>query len=198
MCLADGGACLLAGRCAGHMGFQPDSRPLIHLTILADSPALARVGPSRVVREAGEAALGREAVRVAGGSWSVAPDGGVLYSGFGSMETGEGAVAAFRSPRGDGFTLERASDGRGARLTVRELAAGRPGRLLASERVGERDALVARVTLNGRPCVLVVQAPTLPGAEAGARAEAALRELRDSDPGRVETPIPPFEIRILN
>jgi len=195
MCLADGGACFLAGRC-GSVHFVPQGTTSIQLTLLEDSPALGGGGPWRVVREAGEIAVGREAVRIAGGpAWPSGPGDGVLYSGCGTME---GGIAVFRSPRGDGFTLERDNFGRGAILTVHELAGERPGRLIAHERVGERDVLVARVPFGGRTCVLVLQAAALPASEGQARNEAALRELRAAAAGRVSSDRPPFELKVLD
>jgi hypothetical protein len=190
LCLGDGNACLMAGRCIGSSRL-PD-QAMIQLTLLEDSPALAGGGPSRLLRGAGEIAVGRQAVRIAAGG---AGDGGdVVFSLAGYHE---GGTAVFRARAGDGFALRRERDGRGARIEVLALAGGWPGRPLARERVDADDALVVRVPFEGRTCILVVQAATLPAAEAASREAAARRELQESRAGQPRADRPPFELRVL-
>jgi hypothetical protein len=98
---------------------------------------------------------------------------------------------AFRSRQGDGFTLRRDADGRGASVTIRAVVGGRPGAVLARERLDEQDALAVRVTLEGRTRVVIVQAPTLDRAEGEARereARLALRGANGARPGQGERP----------
>lgn len=193
VCLGNGDACVMGGRCRFGMpgGYQSDFA-MIQLTVLEDAAGLAAIGRSRVVRGAGPVAVGRRAQRLAreaAGGAAAEPE--IVFSGVGS---GEGATVAFRSRRGDGFTLRRDADGRGATVTVRALHAGRPGMMLARERLDEHDALAVRVTLDGRARVVVVQAPTLSPAEGEARERDARLELRGANGTRPGRPEVPFEI----
>lgn len=189
-CIGSGDACLMAGRCGlGRGGPYLGDASVIQVSLLEDSPGLGAIGRSRVLRGAGPLALGRRAQRLAReAADGLAGEPEVLFSGIGTTED---ATLAFRSRRGDGFTLRRDADGRGAIVTVRNLWARHAGALLARERLDEDDALAVRVTLDGRPRVLIVQAPTLPHAEAETRereARLALRGANGSRPGRPELP----------
>ena len=158
---------------------------MIQLSVLEDAPGLAAIEHARVVRGAGPLSVGRQAQQVAreaAGGAASAPE--IVFSGVGS---GEGATVAFRSRHGDGFTLRRDADGRGARVTIRAVVAGRPGAVLARERLDEQDALAVRVTLEGRTRVVIVQAPTLDRAEGEARereARLALSGANGARPGQ--------------
>lgn len=190
LCLGNGDACAMGGRCRlGSPGGYLGDLAMIQLTVLEDAPGLAAIGRARVVHGAGPLAVGRIAQRLAReAAGGAAAEPGIVFSGVGS---GDGATVAFRSRRGDGFTLRRDADGRGAVVTIRALHAGRPGMPLARERLDEHDALAVRVTLDGRSRVVLVQAPTLPAAEGEARERDARRELRGSNgarPGRQELP----------
>ena len=186
-CLGDGISCFMLGRC-----FAPGvvaDQALGQVTLLADSPALAFGSGMRRAWTPDGVAVGRQAARLAG-----APAAEILYSASGIHE---GGTAAFRSPLGDGFTLGRESDGRGAWLTVCALAGERAGRVLARERLDENEALVVRVPFGGRTRVLVVGAATLPVAEAQVRMNAARRELRASVPADPAPQKPPFELKLI-
>lgn len=190
LCLGNGEACLMGGRCRGTSpgGYQSDYA-MIQLSVLEDSPGPAGFGRARVLRGAGPLAVGRTAQRLAReAAGGAAAEPGIVFSGVGA---GEGATVAFRSRRGDGFTLRRDADGRGAVVTIRALHAGRPGPTLARERLEEHDALAVRVTLEGRERVVIVQAPTLPAAEGEAREREARLALRGANGAR---PVPPFEL----
>lgn len=193
VCIGSGDACLMGGRCR-RAGPSPhyEGSAVIQLTVLDDAPGLGAIGRSRVVRGAGPLAVGRHAQRLAreaaGGG---AAEPAIVFSGVG---TGEGATVAFRSRQGDGFTLRRDAEGRGARVQVRALVAGRPGLPLARETLGEHDVLVVRVTLEGRTRVVVVQAPTL-GADEGAALEREARfALRGANGARPGPQVVPFEM----
>jgi hypothetical protein len=193
VCIGNGDACLMGGRCrAGFPGVEYESYGMIQLTVLEDAPELGRIGGARVVRDAGPLSVGRHSSRVArAAAGGAASAGEIVFSGVGA---GEGATVAFRSRLGDGFTLRRDADGRGALVTVRAVLGGRPDRVLARERLDENDALAVRVTLEGRPRVVIVQAPTLDPAEGATRDAAARAELRGANgsrPGRFD---PPFEM----
>lgn len=196
-CLGDGNACVMAGRCmgSGGGGFLDGGMSMIQVSLLEDSPGLMTLGVSRRERAVGPVAAGRQATRIARAATGGGVEPAILYSGLGY---GEGVTVAFRSKQGDGFTLRRDADGRGARLTVRSLLGGRPGRVLANERVDENDALLVRVTLDGRTRLLVLQAATLPKPEAMDREELVKRELRDAAFGRPADARPPFELRALD
>ena len=101
---------------------------------------------------------------------------------------------------GDGFTLKREREGRGASATVCALAGNGPGRELARERpVGEDDALVVRVPFEGRPRVLVLQASTLPRIRRPAkRRRGGDRAIRDAFFARPQPTRPPFELRVID
>ncbi len=187
ICLGDGVSCFMLGRCFGP-GLVAD-QALVQMTLLADSPALAFGSGMRRARTLDGVAVGRQAARLAG-----APGAEILYSGSGIHE---GGTAAFRSPLGDGFTLGRENDGRGAWLTVCALAGERAGRVLARERLDEDEALVVRVPFGGRMRVLVVSAATVPAAEAQVRMSAARRELRAVAPAGPAPQQPPFELKLI-
>jgi hypothetical protein len=165
---------------------------VIGITLLEEAGTTAGA-QSAVAPLAGQLAVGRGAVKIAGRALRAGlSDASLVYSATGYFEAG---TAAFRSPQGDGFTLRREHDGRAARLTVCELAGTRPGRVLASERVGGDDALVVRVPFAGRPHVLVVTAALVSEAEAEARQAAAHREMRASASARPQRP--PFEVELV-
>ena len=168
---------------------------MVQITVVEDGPG-ASPTPARLVRDAGPVAVGRQALRLARGPG--AGSGGDEAIVFSARGYAEGGTAVFRSSTGDGFTLTRESEGRGARLRVCALAGGMPGRLLANERVGEEDALVVRVPFEGRTRVLVLQAPTLPRDEALRREGEAGRAIREAGFGRAEPTRPPFELRVLD
>lgn len=190
LCIGDGFWCSMAGKCSGTHYYEGNFA-MAQVTLLEDIAAVPAPGRSRVVRGVGELSVGREAARVVRRAVPVpAGDPAIVFSGVGVIL---GGTAAFRSERGDGFTIRRDGAGRGARVTVCELAGERAGRVLAQERLGEHDALVARVTLDGRPRVLVLQAPTLPEAEARERHERCRRELAASAAQRPVPQRPPFE-----
>ena len=192
LCLGNGYGCTQGGKCNGP-GMVEDSA-IIGLTLLDDAPVES--GPlSRVAQQAGPAVVGRAAARIAGQVLGAGvSETGVLYAGVGFFDEG---TAAFRSAQGDGFTLQREHDGRGAHLTVRALAGGQPGRVLASERLGEDDALVVRVPFEGRRRVLVVTAALVSAAEAESRQAAAQRELAASAASGKLPQKPPFELELL-
>jgi hypothetical protein len=196
-CISGNAVCVMGGACAGSPRPQSilEDAGAIQMTILEDAPGASPV-PARLVANAGAVAVGRHALRIARGSRAgFSDDGAIVFSGRGYAE---GGTAVFRSPTGDGFTLARESDGRGARLRVCALAGSQPGRLLASERLGEDDALVVRVPFSGRTCVLVLQAPTLPRDEAVRRDGEASRAIREASFGRPEPTRPPFELSVLD
>ena len=176
------------------MGYVSDES-VIGLTLLEDvSPATG--GIARVMPLAGAAPVGRGVSGLASRALGTgAGEPAVVYSAAGYFEEG---TAAFKSQQGDGFTLRRDNEGRGARLTVCALSGGRPGRILARERLGEDDALVVRVPFGGRTRVLVVTAATISKEESARRQGAALHEL-STGPGVAQKPVePPFELQIFD
>lgn len=197
VCLGNGDACVMGGRCrpGGGGPYLGDDAATIQLTVLEDAPGLGGIGVARLVRGAGPLAVGRHAQRLAReAAGGAAAEPAIVFSAVGS---GEGATAVFRSRAGDGFALRRDADGRGATVAIRAVRAGRPGPLLARERLGEDDALVVRVRLDGRPRVVVVQAPTLPRSEAEAREREARAALRGANGARPGVHAPPFELDVV-
>lgn len=197
VCLGNGDACVMGGRCrpGGGGPYLGDDAAMIQLTVLEDAPGLGGIGVARLVRGAGPLAVGRHAQRLAReAAGGAAAEPAIVFSAVGA---GEGATAVFRSRSGDGFALRRDADGRGATVAIRAVRAGRPGPVLARERLGEDDALLVRVRLDGRPRVVVVQAPTLPGPEAGAREREARAALRGANGARPGVHSPPFELEVV-
>lgn len=195
LCLGTGDWCAMAGKCSGGAGGRLNEYASVQLTLLEDSSAPAEP-LARVQRGVGPLAVGRHAQRAARGAGaSRGADAPVLFSGVGVFE---GGPAAIRSARGDGFVLSRTREGRGARIRVRELQGDRPGRTLAEERLDDRDALVVRVTLDGRPRVLVLQAATLPLFEARAREQECRRVIGELPSARSPWEPPPFELRAID
>jgi hypothetical protein len=197
LCLGAGDWCAMAGKCSGGRGGSMDGYAMVQLSLLEESAAFAvPLETARVQRGIGPLAVGRHALRAARGARGLrASDADVLFSGVGVLD---GTSAVIRSAQGDGFVLRRERDGRGARVTVRELQGDRPGRALAEERLGEQDALVVRVTLDGRPRVLVVQAATLPLAEGREREGRCQRAIEELGVRRMPGEAPPFELRALD
>ncbi len=194
LCIGSGDACLMGGRC-GHPGPGPvwgDAFAMIQLSVLEAPGGPAFEGGARVLRGAGPLAVGREAGRLAReASGGAGADPEIVFSGVGE---GEGVTVAFRSRLGDGFTLRRDADGRGARVTIRAVNAGRPGRLLARERLEERDVLAVRVRLDGRPRVVLVAAPTLERSEGQGLEREARLALRGANGARLGASEVPFEM----
>ncbi|MBI5168612.1 MAG: hypothetical protein HZA61_03900 [Candidatus Eisenbacteria bacterium] len=169
LCLADGNWCAMAGRCRNGGGFL-DGFAMVQVTLLEDAPG-APGAPARVKRGAGAVTVG-DAARRAARDRGAEP--AIVFSAVGVLD---GTSAVFRSRAGDGFVVWRERDGRGARVRVREWNTDRPGRVLADERLGEHDAMVVRVTLDGQRRQLVLQAPTLPEAEGREREARCRREI---------------------
>lgn len=194
VCIGNGSACMMGGRCRpGWPGpYYGDAYAMIQLSVLEDAAGAGFTGRSRVLRGAGPLGVGRHAARLAreaaGGAGA---EPAIVFSGVGS---GDGASVAFRSRRGDGFTFRRDADGRGARVTVRALVAGRPAMPLARETLGEHDALAVRVTLDGRPRIVIVQVPTLERAEGEALEREARFALAGANGARFGEPELPFEL----
>lgn len=194
LCLGTGDWCAMAGKCTGGAGGRLNEYAMVQLTLLEDVPGAA-APLARVQRGVGALSVGRHAQGALRGSGvSRVPDAPVLFSGVGVFE---GGPAAIRSARGDGFVLSRSREGRGTRIRVRELQGDRPGRTLAEERLDDRDALVVRVTLDGRPRVLVLQAATLAPAEARSREEECRRVIGETPSARLPGEPPPFELRAI-
>ena len=185
MCLAGDWSCFQAGRCVGPIAVEDYA--LIGVTLLEDAAGSSRM-PSRVVPTIGESAVGRSAVRIAD-----AAGGTILYSGTGYFA---GGTAVFRAPSGDGFTLRLDREGDGARVSVHALAAGRPGRVLAHERLDGSGALVVRVPFGGRTRVLVFTAAAGTEDQKRDRDAAARRELKEL-PAPADMR-PPFELQVLD
>jgi hypothetical protein len=188
LCMGDGNVCGLAGRCTGFLSMADVAS--LQVTLLDASPGTVSAVPSRVVRNAGEITVGREAGRLAGGAM-----GDPVFSLTGVHE---GGVAAFVAPAGDGFALRRENAGRGAWITVYALDNGRIGRVLGHERIDAEDAMVIRVPFDGRTRTLVLQAANLPTIEAARRDDRVRRELRESHSLTRALPArAPFELRLF-
>ncbi len=193
VCIGTGDACLMGGRC-GPRGPAPWYLPygMIQLSVLESPDGLGPGLRARVLRDVGAISVGREAPRLALEALGrPGPEPGIVFSGVGS---GDGATAVFRSRLGDGFAFRRDAEGRGARVTIRAVNGGRPGMLLARERLGERDVLAVRVTLEGRPRIVLVQAPTLEPAEAATLERTAREQLRGANGARPGVAEVPFEM----
>lgn len=196
-CVGNGWSCSLAGRCflGGGGPVYDGGAAVVQVTLLDGAPGSltpgfgAGRGP-RVEHGAGML-VGRAAARLvrAGG---LEPH--VLWTGTGQ---GEGVTAAFRTPLGDGFTLRREAAGRGAHVVVRALTAGRPGAVLADAPLEEDDALIVPVSFEGRPRMLVLQAPTLPREEARLRQQRLQRDFDADRAGRAPNERPPFEVSVV-
>jgi hypothetical protein len=195
-CLSGSAVCMMGGACAAYSMPQlpPEELGVVQVTIVEDA-STAGGAPARVVRGAGRVLVGRAAAMVARGGRGFAADDAVVFSARGYTE---GGTAVFRSPGGDGFTLAREPDGRGAHLRVCALAGSLPGRVLADERVGEEDALIVRVPFEGRTRLLVLESATLPRTEAQRRDDDAGRALREWGASRPEPSRPPFELKVLD
>jgi len=185
-CMEGPGACFMSVPCYGG-GFR-----------LPDSPAPEQLAPDDGATGGAAAAAADEdlttwtlydAVLPFGGarpfahSGAVAPGAGALALGEDARPAGVGftgpiADAAFAYGRtyavslvdaaGDGFALSRAVEGAGVRLEVRAVAGERPGAVLASELLGERDRLRVTVHVAGRDRVLVLQTGTVSAGSAAA------------------------------
>lgn len=191
LCVGSGDWCAMAGKCRNGGGGFLDGYAMIQMTVLEDAPG-ASGAPSRVRRGAGVTTVGDEARRAARGGFGADPE--IVFSGVGVLD---GTSAVFRSRAGDGFVVFRERDGRGARVRVREWLGHRAGRVLADERIGEFDAMVVRVTLDGRPRQLVLQAPTLPVHE-GREREARCRQAIAQSTKPFATGDLPFELQALD
>lgn len=191
LCLGGGDWCAMAGKCRHGGGGYVDGYAMLQVTVLEDAPGAAGT-PFRVRRGAGATTVGDEARRAARGGFGGDPE--IVFSGVGVLD---GTSAVFRSRAGDGFVVFRERDGRGARVRVREWLGHRAGRVLADERLGERDAMVVRVTLGGRARQLVLQAPTLPVSE-GREREARCRQAIEQSTKPFTTGELPFELQALD
>jgi hypothetical protein len=193
LCFSAPLACAQVGKCAFYVmsdGGGGDAGT-IDFTLLegAGLPLGERTHRARL---AGGIAVGHTAARAAGEALGSRREPEVLYSATGFSEE---CTVAFRSPSGDGFTLQRENVGREARLTVSALSGHHAGRVLAQEQLGADEALVVHVPFEGRMRVLVVSATRRPLAEATAHQAAARRELA-SDAGTMGRQ-PPFAMEVV-
>jgi hypothetical protein len=127
-------------------------------------------GAPRVETEAGPLALGEEA---RGGSGA---GHGRLVEAM--LAHGRDFAVMLVDALEAGFAIRREESGGVARVEVLEVTGGRAGRTLAGGLLGERDRLVARVTVEGRERVLVLQAARLAGPARAAEVARLRRSLR--------------------
>jgi len=153
------GICLLTGECVtgGGRGFvDPLGESVVGITLV--EPTGTVTPPPRALPRVGRALVGREAARALRERMApTAPDGEVVFGAL--MHGAVGATVVMRTRQGDGFSVRRDREGPlGVRITVRQLEHGRPGRVLASDRLGEDDLLIAPVRFDGRVRVVALQA----------------------------------------
>ncbi len=192
LCYSDLFTCFQAGRCRGIIEV-PDGANFA-LSILEDVPG-AGPAESRTIALGGETGVGASAARLAARALGGTSSPAVVDAGLGAFE---GGTALFRTPAGDGFALRLDRAGDRANVALSDLTGGRPGRPIALAELGADEALVARVTFEGRTRVVVFTAALRPATEAAARDEmrrAALRE--GATPTRAGTR-PPFEVSVLD
>ena len=187
--------CVLTGYCPGSVRKPIDGfgQSVVGITLLEPSGAV--VPPPRTLPRAGRALVGREAASAVRVRTSSAAEPEVLFTTL--LHGGDETTLAFRTRQGDGFSLRRDREGpQGARLVVRQLERGRPGRVLASERVAEEDLLMVPVRFAGRTRLVTFQALRVPDAERDPRLKAMRAAL--SDDASKADPEPPFEVEVMD
>lgn len=187
--------CILTGYCPGSGRKPLDGlgQSVLGLTLL--EPPGTVVPPPRALPRAGRSLVGREAARVVGARTSSASEPEVVFSTI--LHGGDESTLAFRSREGDGFSLRRDREGpQGARLVVRQLEHGRPGRVLASERVAAEDLLMVPVRFGGRTRLVTFQALRVPDPERDHRLQA-MRTAMTDDASKAD-PEPPFEVEVMD
>ena len=159
-----------------------DGSCAVTLITLLDTD-LATAGPptSRVTRGVGRRLFGRPAARAVRSALAAPALEAQVATAFAAL--GEAGSAEFRSRTGDGFTLARRSDGRGARFVARALAAGEPGPVLADERLDDNDALVVIVPFEGRSRAVVIQPYWIGRLATRLQTDDLRREVRDATGG---------------
>lgn len=187
--------CILTGFCPGS-GRKPIDglgQSVLGLTLLEPSGTV--VPPPRALPRAGRALIGREAARVVRARTSSAAEPEVVFSTI--LHGGDESTLAFRSLQGDGFSLRRDREGPlGARLVVQQLERGRPGRVLASERVAEEDLLMVPVRFGGRTRLVTFQALRVRDLERDDRLEPMRAAMADG--ASRSDPEPPFEVEVMD
>ncbi len=172
-CAGNGFSCTQFWPCSGGgRRFFPADGVALFVTFHEDDARerpLVGVGGGRRVRGAGAAASLDEARRVVSEALG-RPGGQRVVSG--RFIVGEGPYRiAFRSPRGDGWAVQVDPGPTGVQVSLREHDVTRTSRLCARETIGEGDALVARVRVEGRPYLAVVRAHVVRGTGEAAKSE---------------------------
>lgn len=201
-CMGNGSVCLQGGRCFGGSRHVSDTRarPVVVLMTLHEDDARHRplIGASggRRVGGAGEPGSLEDARRVAADALG-SPGAGMRVVGGRFLVTSARHALAFRAPGGRaGYTLRAEPEGAGVRVTLKELSGGGPAKLSARETIGDDDALVARLRLDGRPYLVVMRAVALEGedAEISRRLAALQRPFYDALRALPEPPDAGFDV----
>jgi hypothetical protein len=154
-CVEGPGTCGLFLQCMGGGRKFPESGgESLTSWSLFDAPAGGSSLPPRgsLKREAGDIAIGEDARASSGAD---APVGALADA---ALAFGDAFALSFVDATGNGFAIQRSEEGNRVRLEVREVTNDVPGRVLASDVLGPRDALRVPVRVEGRDRLLLVQA----------------------------------------
>lgn len=186
--------CILSGFCIAKGGRYIDGleSSVVGITLLEPSGTITP--PPRTLLRAGRALIGLEAARAMKSRVSSAsPEPEVVFSTL--LHGGVGSTIALRSPLGDGFALRR-DRANGERLSVIALENGRPGRVLASERLGEDDLLIVPVRFGGRTRVVALQSLRARSDDLDSRLAPWRSAMAEGAPAAES--MPPFEVEAID
>lgn len=179
VCSGAGFACAMSIPCPLLVEDDPSGGGYNVVLTLHDDPtpgATFRGGaPAFKLRGASAVLDGRTAKRIVGDA--LRRPGGVELAAGRFITAGGPFSAAFRTRGGGGYAVSACRDGSALRVTVRELLAGKPLRVVANESLDADDVLVARLRIDGRPYVMALQARALHGSPG----EIADRERRTQE-----------------
>jgi len=186
LCISNAYSCSMLLPCAGGGGYRVPDAPDDGITAWSLFDAEGETAPV-FAPESGPLSFGELARNLAGATAGHPAEPGLGALADVALAFGTDFAVTLANDAGDGFALRRIETGARVRLEVREVVNEEPGRVLADQILGPRDALAVPVVVAGRARVLVLQAERVP--RAGGEPEISRLRRALADAGR-PLPVP--------
>ena len=173
LCISNAYSCSMLLPCAGGGGYRVPDAPDDGVTAWSLFDAEGEAAPV-FAPESGPVSFGELARSLAGPQVRTGALADV------ALAFGTDFAVTLANDAGDGFALRRIETGARVRLEVREVVNEEPGRVLADQILGPRDALAVPVVVAGRARLLVLQAERVPRVGGGPEISRLRRALADA------------------
>ena len=173
LCINNAYSCSMLLPCAGGAGDRFPDGPEEGVTAWSLFDAEGATTPV-FAPERGPLSVGELARSLAG------PRAGLGALADVALAFGTDFAVTLANDAGDGFALRRIETGARVRLEVREVVNEAPGRVLADQILGPRDALAVPIVVAGRARVLVLQAERVPRVGGGPEMSRLRRALAEA------------------